>query len=244
MFDIIGDIHSCYLELIELLAKLGYEPHDEIFIHPDGRKVVSVGDLMDRGDHPVATFMLIKKMVETDNMLLVRGNHCEKLWRWAKGAGVTLNHGLDKTVADFEKIYFPKEEIIEFFDKVPYYRVLDNGKLIIVHASWRDSNIYKDPFDTKKLKGDCLYGPVTGERDHYGLPIRIDWASQRKVNNNSPLIVYGHQMHREVYTLNGTIDVDTGCVFGGKLTALRYPEMQFVQVNALREYDKWIRNEE
>jgi protein phosphatase len=241
MFDIIGDIHSCYLEFIELLEKLGYKPNDNIYEHPEGRKVVSVGDIMDRGDHPVATFTLIKDMVESNNMLTVRGNHCEKFWKWAKGNGVTLNHGLDKTVRDFESTKYDKGEIIEFFNKVPYYRILDNGKLIIVHASWRDNNIYKDPFDAKSLKGDCLYGPTTGERDHYGLPIRINWAEKRRVNNNSPLIIYGHQMHRDVQALNGAINIDTGCVFGGKLTALRYPEMQFIQVEAKREYEKWIR---
>lgn len=243
MYDIVGDIHSCYLEFIELLEKLGYEYNDDNYSHPDGRQVVSVGDIMDRGDHPVATFSLIKRMVNTGSMLTVRGNHCEKIWKWAKGGGVTLTHGAEKTAVDFEKIHYDKNEIVEFFDKVPYYRILDNGKLVIVHASWRDSNIFKDPFDAKSLKGDCLFGPTTGERDHYGLPIRIDWANNRKVNSNSPIIVYGHQMHKEVYAVNGAINVDTGCAFGGKLTALRYPEMQFVQVKAHREYEKWIGKE-
>jgi diadenosine tetraphosphatase ApaH/serine/threonine PP2A family protein phosphatase len=241
MFDIIGDIHSCYIEFITLLEKLGYEYKDKTFKHPEGRVLVSVGDILDRGPHPLPTFSTVKDMVNSANMLLVRGNHCDKLLRWAKGNKVTLNHGLDKTVDILEKTT-DKKELIDFFEATPYYRSLDGGKLIVVHASWRDNNIFKDPY-SNSLKSDCLYGPTTGERDCYGLPVRINWAEKRVVTNDSPLVVYGHQMHREVYAKNYTIDVDTGCAFGGKLTALRYPELQFVQENSLIEYVPWIGEE-
>ena len=239
MYDIIGDIHSCYIEFTMLLEKLGYVFEGEVYKHPEGRKIISVGDIMDRGDYPVATFTLIKHMTESGDMLSVRGNHCEKIWKWAKGGGVKLSHGADKTARDFESISYPKEDIITFFDKVPFYMLLDDGKLAVVHAAWKDRNMETDPFDHKRLKGDCLYGPTTGERDAWDLPIRIDWAAQRVLTKTSPFVVYGHQMHREPYLKNHSVDIDTGCAFGGKLTALRYPEIQFVDVKALRAYAQW-----
>lgn len=241
MYDIIGDIHSCYTEYIALIEKLGYVYKNRIFSHPEGRVLVSVGDILDRGPHPLPTFSTIKRMVEAGNMMLVRGNHCDKLLRWARGNAVTLNHGLDKTVSILTAIT-SKEDIIKFFEAVPFYRSLDSGKLIITHAAFRDHDIFKDPF-SNSLRATSLFGPTTGERDHYGLPVRIDWAKARKVTDKSPLIVYGHQIHREPYTYNNTICIDTGCVFGGKLTALRYPEFIFVQVNALEEYEPWVGDE-
>jgi protein phosphatase len=240
MFDIVGDVHSCYIEFKTLLEKLGYVYTYNSYQHPEGRKVVLVGDIMDRGNYPVATFCLVRDMFEAGNLLSVIGNHDDKILRWAKGNGVKLNNGADKTVNDFESISFSKEEIIKFFEGLPYYLLLDNNKLIIAHAAWQERNIYTDPFDNKKLRSSCLYGPVTGERDHYNLPVRINWAGKRILKEDSPIIVYGHQVHEEPYIINKTYCIDTGCIFGGYLTALRYPEMELVQTKALMEYYEWI----
>jgi protein phosphatase len=79
----------------------------------------------------------------------------------------------------------------------------------------------------------CLYGETTGETDEYGLPIRLPWADEYR---GRALVVYGHTPVPEVQSVNNTICIDTGCVFGGKLTCFRYPEKEIVQVEARKEY--------
>jgi protein phosphatase len=156
--------------------------------------------------------------------------------RWSKGNNVQLLHGLDKTVKSLEQEGVSKEEILEFFKSTPYYLRLDDGKLIVVHAAFKPSMLTRDPFH-KRNRTWALYGPTTGKTLDSGLPDRIDWAIDRKVIPGSALIVYGHQPHREPRIVNRTYGIDTGCVFGGHLTCLRYPEMELVQVKASHVYD-------
>ena len=238
MYDIIGDIHGCTYELSLLLEKMGYEwdTFDGTIIYkpPDGRKAVFVGDLVDRGYSSATAYCLVRDMVRAGFALLCRGNHDDKFMRWAKGNNVILNHGLDKTTEDAGRMGLSKEGILDFLKNTPMYLSLDDGKLIVAHAAWRNSLKDKSPFD-KKCRTWCLYGPTTGKTLENGLPDRIDWAAERK--ETEPLIVYGHQPYKEPRYLNGTYAIDTGCVFGGHLTALRYPEMEIVQIKANRTYD-------
>ncbi|MCB0014243.1 MAG: hypothetical protein KDE34_20160, partial [Anaerolineales bacterium] len=79
----------------------------------------------------------------------------------------------------------------------------------------------------------ALYGDTTGERDEYGLPVRLDWAADYR---GRALVAYGHTPTATAEWLNNTICLDTGCVFGHKLTALRYPEKELVDVPAAETY--------
>ena len=145
------------------------------------------------------------------------------------------NHGLDRTVRQFEQAGYDNGKVAEFLKTLPWHLSLDGGKLIVVHAAWRDG------LETEKpglLRSWCLYAPCTGQTLPNGMPDRIDWVSQRQVTEASPWIVYGHQPYDEVRILNKTAGIDTGCVFGGKLTALRWPEMEVVQVSAKERYDE------
>jgi protein phosphatase len=83
------------------------------------------------------------------------------------------------------------------------------------------------------VRSFCLYGETTGEIDEFGLPVRHNWAMEYR---GKAKVVYGHTPVPEAEWLNNTIDIDTGCVFGGKLTALRYPEEELVQVPAAKVY--------
>jgi len=235
MYDIIGDIHGCAYELHLLLEKLGYEQAKlgMVYNPPKGRKAVFLGDLIDRGRASGVVFCTVRNMVRADFALLARGNHDDKLMRWAKGNNVVLNHGLDKTVEEI-KLFTSKQEVYNFLRNMPMYHLLDEGKLIAVHGAWHSGLKDKDPFD-KKCRSWCLYAPTTGKTLPNGLPDRIDWVIDRK--ETEPIIVYGHQPYREPRILNGTYGIDTGCVFGGHLTSLRYPEMEIVQVKAHRVYD-------
>ncbi len=84
-----------------------------------------------------------------------------------------------------------------------------------------------------KVRDFALYGETTGETDEFGLPVRYNWAAEYR---GAAMVVYGHTPVPEPEWLNRTVNIDTGCVFGGKLTALRYPEKEFVSVPAARTY--------
>jgi protein phosphatase len=236
MFDIIGDPHGCATELIELLVKLGYQSDDNSYVHPDGRIAVFAGDLVSRGWHSVQVLWLVRDMIRKGNALSVIGNHCDKVMRFCLGRSVKLAHGDDGTARQIESLKADKQDIAKFFASLPYYLLLDDGKLAVVHASWRDSMAKHDSFD-KKLRSDAIYGPTTGKVLEDGMPDRIDWAAARVVTTDSPFVVYGHQPHREPRFINDTCDVDTACVFGGHLTAFRWPEREIVQVRAHQAYD-------
>jgi len=235
MYDIIGDIHSCGTEFVDLLMKLGYHKVGNThFVHPEGRQVALVGDITDRGWHPYFVFPLIERMKEEGSLIMVKGNHDDKLERWAKGNKVQLLHGLDATVLSLEKANISKERVLDLFKSVPYFLVLDDSKLVIVHAAWKDRYVDRDPF-SKKCRSWCIFGPTTGKIIN-GLPDRIDWAVKRELDKSSPIVVHGHQPVKEVRILNKVWNIDTGCAFGGRLTALRYPEMELVYVDALHTY--------
>ncbi|MFC1713936.1 polynucleotide kinase-phosphatase [Candidatus Poribacteria bacterium] len=251
-FDIIGDVHGCYDELESLLEKLGYEQieiedsengthlHNRAFCHPDSRKAIFLGDLVDRGPRILETYQLARNMVNTGNALCVPGNHDTKLIRMLRGRNVQIRHGLEKTVAEIEAL--PEDirdqfcaEMADFFYGLVSHYVLDDGKLVVAHAGMKENMQGRG---SGKVREFALYGETTGETDEFGLPIRHNWAAEYR---GRPTVVYGHTPTPEAEWLNSTINVDTGCVFGGKLTALRYPERELVSVPAANTYADPIR---
>ncbi len=237
MFDIISDLHSCKLELLELLYKIGYhwDKNCSLFVPPKKRHLIFVGDIIDRGPSPYATYIFVRDMVRAGHASMVRGNHDDKLFRYSKGNRVIQNNGLDKTILALENGGITKEEIFEFFKDTPYYLSLDDGKLIVVHAAWR-SGMFKYHNLHKKCRTYALYGPTTGKTLANGFPDRIDWAAQREAVWDDPIIVYGHQAYKEPRIINRTYGIDGGCVFGGHLNCLKFPEMEIVQVKAGMKY--------
>ncbi|MCX4346703.1 MAG: polynucleotide kinase-phosphatase [Lachnospiraceae bacterium] len=230
-FDIIGDIHGCFDELLNLLTKLGYKKTDGTLIHPDGRKAAFLGDFCDRGPKNAAVLRLVMDMVKSGNAIAVPGNHDAKLLKYLRGKSVSEAHGMDKTIAELNACGEEfKAEAASFIDGLISHYVLDDGKLVISHAGLKQEYIGRT---SSKIREFCLYGETTGETDSYGLPIRLNWAADYR---GRATIVYGHIADREVKSLNGTYCIDTGCVFGGKLTAYRYPEREFIQVDAREEY--------
>jgi diadenosine tetraphosphatase ApaH/serine/threonine PP2A family protein phosphatase len=237
-YDVIGDIHGCFDELMSLMGKLGHPWNAGLGIHiPDGRMIVFVGDITDHGPRSNDCIVYARKMVELGYAFWVEGNHDNKLKRWAKGNKVILNDGLQSTINDLERNGFDRLSLYEFLETLPLYLFLGDD-LIVVHASWRDGlkEIEEDKGD--KIKALCLYGPTTGLILEGGLPDRIDWAGEREIRVDSPWIVYGHQPYADVRVINRTVGIDTGCRYGGKLTALRWPEMDIVEVKASGVWDK------
>jgi protein phosphatase len=232
-FDIIGDIHGCYDELCDLLTKLGYELDAENCTAkaPQGRKTVFLGDLCDRGPKNVEVLRLVMGMVQAGGAWCVAGNHDAKLLKKLKGSDVQLTHGLDITVSQLETRN--EEFIIEvkkFLDGLISHYVFDNGRLVVAHAGLKEKYHGRG---SGRVREFCLYGDTTGEVDEYGLPVRLPWANEYR---GKALVVYGHTPVPDAQMINKTICIDTGCVFGGRLTAYRYPEKEIVQVNAKQEY--------
>ena len=230
-FDIIGDVHGCYDELVALLRKLGYECGDGGWAHPAGRKAVFLGDLCDRGPKNTAVLRLVMEMAKNGRALAVPGNHDVKLVKYLRGKDVQITHGLDKTIAEMEQETPEfRKEVCAFLDGLVSHYVLDSGRLVVSHAGLKEEYIGRG---SMRVRDFCLYGETTGETDEYGLPVRLNWAADYR---GKATLVYGHIPQLEVRTMNGTWCIDTGCVFGGKLTAFRFPERETVQVDAFAEY--------
>ena len=235
-FDIIGDVHGCFDELVELLKALGYaistQPDGNIVVEPPhGRKAVFVGDFVDRGPKVAEVLRLVMQMQQTDAAICVPGNHDVKLVRALRGKNVNPTHGLAESLAQLEKEPAEfKTQIAEFLDSLVSHYVLDNGKLVVAHAGMKAELQGRA---SGRVREFALYGETTGETDEFGLPVRLNWADEYR---GAAMVVYGHTPVAEPQWINRTINIDTGCVFGGKLTALRYPEKELVSVPAHQTY--------
>jgi protein phosphatase len=243
-FDIIGDVHGCADELEALLGKLGYVVswyEDAIgracrVIPPDGRRAIFVGDLVDRGPRTPDVLHIVMSMVNKGDALCVLGNHDAKFLRWLNGRNVQLTHGLDRTAEQMEKegVDF-RNAVKQFIDKLVSHCWLDGGRLVVCHAGIREEMIGRS---SGRVREFCLYGETTGETDEFGLPVRHNWAAQYE---GKTTVVYGHTPVLSAEWFNNTICLDTGCVFGGKLTALRWPEKELVEVPAAHVYAEPVR---
>ena len=244
-FDIIGDVHGCFGALEELLGRLGYALQSRVSTKiPSGASGRSftpraarrfLGDLVDRGPRILDTTKLVRNMVSLGSALCVPGNHDMKLLKALRGKNVQVTHGLASTLAELDVIpgvagSVFRTELADFLDKLVSHYVLDDRKLVVAHAGMKEEMQGRG---SGKVRDFALYGETTGETDEFGLPVRYNWAKEYR---GSAMVVYGHTPVPETDWLNRTVNIDTGCVFGGRLTALRYPENEFVSVPAARTY--------
>jgi protein phosphatase len=244
-FDVIGDVHGCCDELEQLLASLGYQPTHSgngdaqwgsvVYRHLAGRKAVFVGDLVDRGPRILDTVRIVRNMVVAGTALCVPGNHDMKLMRKLIGKNVQITHGLANSLAEIDALPLDVKDpfaksLAEFLDSLVSHYVMDDGKLVVAHAGMKEEMQGRG---SGRVRDFALYGETTGETDEFGLPVRYNWAAEYR---GSAMVVYGHTPVPQPEWLNRTVNIDTGCVFGGKLTALRYPEREFVSVPAQQTY--------
>ncbi|NEA29437.1 polynucleotide kinase-phosphatase [Actinomadura bangladeshensis] len=232
-FDIVGDVHGCRAELEDLLTGLGYEIERDAegravgATHPGGRTVVFVGDLVDRGPDSPGVLRLVMGMVAAGNALCVSGNHEAKLVRALRGRKVRATHGLEVSLEQFAAVDDDfRAGALAFMDGLISHYVLDGGRLVVAHAGLKEEYHGRA---SGRVRSFALYGDTTGETDEYGLPVRYPWARDYR---GKAMVVYGHTPVPEAEWVNNTICLDTGAVFGGKLTALRYPERELVSVPA------------
>lgn len=237
MYDIIGDIHGCFTELVRLTKKLGYDWTSGVPQHPDGRLPVFLGDLTDRGPNSLSVVDTVCQLVERQRALYVPGNHCDKLYRYFIGRNVQIQNGLETTVAEYEALddrlqKHLRQNFIRLYESAPLYLRLDHDNLIVAHAGLREDMIGRGG---RRVKTFVLYGDITGEKLPDGRPLRRDWA---RLYQGRRWIVYGHTPVLRPRRINRTINIDTGCVFGGALTAFCWPEKETVSVSSTLPYCK------
>jgi protein phosphatase len=228
-FDLIGDVHGCRSELDALLGRLGWAEVDGRWRHPEGRTAVFLGDLVDRGPDSPGVLRRVMAMVRDGAALCVPGNHDARLVKALRGRTTSGSHGLALTLRQLasEPDAF-KVEVADFLDGLASHLVLDGGRLVVAHAGCTEELQGRS---SAAVRAFCLYGDTTGELDGYGLPVRADWAGAYR---GRAKVVHGHVPVARAAWVNGVLDVDTGCVFGGRLTALRWPEEELVDVPAER----------
>jgi protein phosphatase len=233
-FDLIGDIHGCVDELRELLAELDYDiGDDDVLRHPDGRRVVFLGDLVDRGPAVTGVLRIAMASDAAGTSLSVVGNHDDKLRRALIGRRVQITNGLAESLAQLEdEPESFRRAVVAFVEALPSHLILDAGRLIAAHAGLPRAFHGRGDERTRDL---AMFGVTTGRVDEDGLPVRINWAEQYQ---GPPAIAYGHTPVAEPVWYHDTIDVDTGCVFGHRLSALRWPEREVTWVPAIREYSR------
>lgn len=239
-FDIIGDIHGCCSELEELLRRLSYEFDamamtgsvwgPGLWKHPAGRTAIFLGDLADRGPQILDALRLVANMTASGNALCVPGNHDEKLRRKLLGHDVKIAHGLEDSLAEVAQAPGLRPHLIAFIGSLASHFVLDEGNLVVAHAGLKEE---MHGLESRAVRSFALYGDPTGKMDASGFPVRRDWAA---TYSGKAAVVYGHTPVSRLKWVNNTVNIDTGCVFGGSLSALRYPEREFVSVKAHSAY--------
>jgi len=241
-FDIIGDVHGCAGELITLLRRLGYRRRSSRspFRHGGGRRAIFLGDLVDRGPRIVDAVRIVDRMVEEGSAFSVPGNHDVALVQSLNGCPRSPSPGLRISLGQIDALPAGVrtrfvERFAAFVGALPPHLVLDGGRLAVAHAGLRDSHIGRESAEVRRF---ALHGETTGDVDRYGPPVRVDWAAGYR---GAATLVYGHTPVAKPEIQNNTVNIDTGCVYGGRLTALRYPEMEIVGVPAARAYYRSLR---
>lgn len=220
---VIGDVHGCYQELMELLARI-----------PSDALIVFAGDFVDRGPYPEKVLRLVRRLILDGRALAVMGNHDWKAYRKiVLGRNVTVNNGLEETI---KLVAIKDAEYIKTLPHQVHIQNVHGQNLVVAHAGVRFSDVGKS---NKAVEAHCLYGETDGTRNpDTGFPVRTyGWADTWTDPNYT--CVFGHTPVEEVQYLGPTkncVNVDTGCAFGGKLTAYNPFTGETMQVNARRAY--------
>ena len=224
-FDIVGDLHGAVPQLLELLNKLGYAAD---LTPPQGRKLVFVGDLADRGSDNVGALRLVSAAVRAGHALLVLGNHDERLLRWLRGETIEIKGGIDRTIAEIEAqkdAASLKAELTRLLEMAPLVLELSGGKLVVAHAG------VEEPILTKGIDEAAAYFILNGDaigKSPDGKTLRRDWAVNYM---GDAFVAYGHTPQPSVLIRNNTVNVDTGVYRTGVLSALRWPQMEIISVH-------------
>lgn len=226
-FDVVGDLHGCLEELKALLADMAYEEANGKWGHAAGRRLVFVGDLVNKGPDSAGTLDLVMRLVEQGMAFCVPGNHDDKLLRKLKGQQVEEDAAFTECVAQIEK-KGPEftAAAVQFLEGLPAHVELSGGDLVVAHAGLKQEMHGRNSPDVRSF---CLWGETGTEMDEFGLPVRFSWADEYL---GKAMVVFGHAPVPSPIWQGNAVNIDTGCVYGGALTAIRFPERSIVSVAA------------
>jgi len=234
-FDIIGDVHGCLSELLELCTQLGYAigRHDSRWLvtHPQARRLLLLGDLVDFGPDSPGVLSFVQDAMKSGGGLCVLGDHDARLAHALRGAMVPVSNGLQRSLDQLQATSLStKAQIAEFLENLPCHLVLDSGRLVVAHAGLPERLHGSDSMETRRF---AVHGESNQAFNVQGIPVRDRWAIEYL---GETTVVYGHTPVEALRWIKRTICIDTGCVFGGRLTAMRYPEREFLSVPARQAY--------
>jgi protein phosphatase len=231
-FDIVGDVHGCLDELVALLKAMGYRVRragKEFKVTPPRRRTLAfVGDLVDRGPAAPGVLRLVMSMARAGTALCVPGNRDMELVRVLRGRAARVTRGMTRTLKQLDKEPESfRDAVLDFLHGLPSHLVLDEGRLVIAHAGLKGSLQGRTSAEARTF---ALHGDLS---DAQGRPLRGNWAASYR---GKALVVHGHTPVREPMWLKNTVNLDTGCAYGGLLSALRYPERRTVSIPAKAVY--------
>lgn len=207
---IIGDIHGCFEELLELLEKLKIEKSDT---------VISVGDFLDRGNNPSDCLDLWMK----EKYYSVLGNHDKRYIDWYEGKEVSFQEKFSETINKLSK----SSKYYTYLKSLPKIIRITNMNMVVVHAALDINYTNINKMIDNSISNILLRGRyIRKEMNNYkylklGEDIKTDCLWFNYYQNDSK-IVYGHTPteNSEICIANNTYGIDTGCCYGKYLTAL------------------------
>jgi hypothetical protein len=204
--SVVGDIHGCYEELLDLMDRVGPAAADH---------VISVGDLVTKGPSNAAVIDFFRA---EKNRSAVVGNHDRVLLEKYSGTDVPLESFHVQAIAEFGDRF---GEYMKWVAALPPY--IDLGDYLIVHAGLRPGRSLAEQ-DIKDLTE--IRRVVVEDKE-------IPWFD---VYNGNQTVIFGHWVFSEPVVRKNALGIDTGCVYGGRLTACVLPQRDFVSVPARRAY--------
>lgn len=203
---VIGDIHGCYDEMIELLNKIGVSDDDLI---------ISLGDIVDRGNKSLEVYRFFKNR---PNAKVLIGNHERK----------HINQVLSYA-QEIVKVQFGEEypEFIDWLKTLDYYHETEDA--IIVHAAFEHDKNLSDQ------KEEVLSGSTAGER-YLEKKYAPDTYWSAYYAGSKPVIYGHHVVGDSPKIINQTFGIDTGACHGGYLTAIELPGFQIHQIKVGKDY--------
>jgi predicted phosphodiesterase len=218
---IIGDVHGCLAELDALLRKVRYTRGD---------RLVLVGDLVAKGPDSAGVVARAREL----GALAVRGNHDERVLSWFRAE--REGRSLDRPLSRGHRLVCAtlEDEDVAWLEGLPLSLRLPEHRVTVVHAGLRPGVALakQDPTHLLNMRSLCADGRVSFRADE-GVP----WASRW---TGTDLVVFGHDAIRGLQRYEQAIGLDTGCVYGGQLTALLLPSRRLVSVNARRSYKEIV----
>lgn len=246
--DVVGDVHGCMDELMVLLAQAGYwiaefnpKGSDPIaVIHPQGRKLIFVGDLTDRGPSSDQVLRLAMGAIACGTASCVMGNHDWKIYRALCGRKVTIDDSTQETldqIASYGEAF--EASVRSFYESIPHQIRIplswEHGfdgaqNLWIVHAS---AKAHRQGGTRSSDFARSIYGYGGDDVDEKGWMIREDWAASYE---GADPVIHGHVIHAEPVWKNRVLCLDTGCAFGNKMTLYQVDQDTFLFSRAERNY--------